>query len=172
MSDLQLDFQPDLIDPTAFIADGAVVLGDVQLAAESSVWFNAVVRGDTSPIRIGHGSNVQDGCVLHADPGFPCIIGSQVTIGHAAVVHGATIADDVMIGLRAVVLNGATIGSGSVIAAGAIVTEGVTIPPNSLVMGVPGKVVRETTAEHREKIRQAARHYIASSKQYRKHRHQ
>ena len=172
MSEFQIEFQPELVDPTVFIADNAVVLGDVKIDSEATIWFNAVVRGDTSSIRIGRGSNIQDGCVLHADPGFPCKIGAHVTIGHAAVVHGATIDDDVLIGLRAVVLNGATVGSGSVIAAGAIVTEGATIPPNSLVMGVPGKVVRETTEEHRRQIRHAAQHYITAGQQYRAHSEQ
>ncbi|MDG2383866.1 MAG: gamma carbonic anhydrase family protein [Pirellulaceae bacterium] len=166
MSNFQIDFRPQLVDPTAFIAENAVVLGDVTIGAEASVWFNAVVRGDTSPIQIGPGSNVQDSCVLHADPGFPCEIGENVTIGHAAVVHGATIEDNVLIGLRAVVLNGARVRSGSVIAAGAIVTEGVEIPPHSLVMGVPGKVVRETTEQHLAQIRHAAEHYKIASRKY------
>lgn len=168
MGDLQTEFRPELVDPSAFVANGAAVLGDVTLGPRASVWFNAVVRGDTSPIRIGEGTNIQDGSVLHADPGFPCHIGDYVTVGHGAVVHGATIEDDVLIGIRAVVLNGAVIGNGIVIAAGAVVTEGKRIPPNSVVMGVPGKIVAETSPQHREQIRHAAEHYVAAIDQYRK----
>ena len=114
MADLQTRFRPELVDPSVFIAPGAIVVGDVTLGPNTSVWFNAVLRGDTSSIRVGDGSNIQDTAVLHADPGFPCQIGRDVTVGHAAVVHGATVEDNVLIGIRAVVLNGAQIGSGSV----------------------------------------------------------
>ena len=167
MADLQTRFRPELVDQSVFIAPGAIVIGDVTLGSNASVWFNAVLRGDTSPIRVGDDSNVQDAAVLHADPGFPCQIGREVTIGHAAVVHGATVEDNVLIGIRAVVLNGAQIGNGSVIAAGALVTEGLQIPPNSVVMGVPGKVVAETNEAHREQIRYAAAHYVHSQAEYR-----
>ena len=162
-----LRFRPELIDPTAYIAAGAVVLGDVYMGAESSVWFNAVLRGDTDAIRIGRQSNVQDLAVIHCDEGLPCTIGERVTLGHAAIVHGATIEDDCLIAIRAVVLNRARIGAGSLIAAGAMVTEGVEIPPNSLVMGMPGKVVRQITEKDLERIRHAAAHYVASAKKYR-----
>ena len=162
-----LRFRPDLIDPTAFIAAGAVLLGDVTLGAESSVWFNAVLRGDTDAIRIGRQSNVQDLAVIHCDEGVPCTIGDRVTLGHAAIVHGATVEDDCLIGIRAVVLNRARIGAGSLIAVGALVTEGVEIPANSLVMGMPGKVVRQITELDRERIRHAAAHYVAAAKKYR-----
>ena len=100
-----IDFQDELVDPTSYIAPGAIVLGDVTIGAESSIWFNAVVRGDTEAIRIGSQTNVQDLCVLHADAGFPCVLGDRVTVGHAAIVHGATVEDDCMIGMRAVVMN-------------------------------------------------------------------
>ena len=167
MADLQTRFRPELVDPSVFIAPGAIVVGDVTLGPNTSVWFNAVLRGDTSSIRVGDGSNIQDTAVLHADPGFPCQIGRDVTVGHAAVVHGATVEDNVLIGIRAVVLNGAQIGSGSVIAAGALVTEGQQVPPNSVVMGVPGKVVAETSEAHREQIRHAADHYVQAQSEYR-----
>lgn len=152
------------IDPTAYIARGAVVVGDVTIGSESSVWFNAVVRGDTESIRIGSQTNVQDLCMLHADPGFPCVLGDRVTLGHAAVVHGAVVEDDCMIGMRAVVMNGAKIGRGSIIAVGAVVTEGTEIPPDSVVMGMPGKVVRQAGERDCERIRHAATHYVEEAK--------
>jgi carbonic anhydrase/acetyltransferase-like protein (isoleucine patch superfamily) len=159
-------FCGDQIDASVFIAPGAVVLGDVVIGAGSSIWFNDVVRGDTETIRIGRGSNIQDLCVLHADAGVPCNIGDSVTLGHGAIVHGATIEDDCLIGMRAVVLNGAVIGTGSLIAVGAVITEGTRIPPGSVVMGVPGKIVRQVTEKDRERIAHAARHYVDASRQY------
>jgi carbonic anhydrase/acetyltransferase-like protein (isoleucine patch superfamily) len=160
-------FREELTDPSAFIAPGAVVLGDVTIGAESSVWFNAVIRGDTEAVRIGRQTNVQDGCILHADPGLPCTLGDRVTLGHGAIVHGASIEDEVLIGMGAIVLNGARIGKGSIVAAGALVPEGAEIPPHSVVMGAPAKVKRETTAEDRERIRHAAEHYVQEAKLYR-----
>ena len=121
------------------------------------------VRGDTEAIRIGSSTNIQDACVLHADPGLPCVIGDRVTVGHAAIVHGAVVEQDVMIGMRAVILNGARIGTGSIIGAGAVVAEGTTIEPNSLVFGLPGKRVRATTEEQRTWIARAAEHYVAAA---------
>ncbi len=149
-----------------FIADGAVIRGIVQLGQDVSVWFNAVLRGDVDRIVIGNRSNVQDGAVIHCDPVFPCSIGEEVTVGHAAVVHGATVGSRVLIGIRAVLLNGCTIGEGSIIGAGAVVTENAVIPPNSLVVGVPGKVIRETTEQQREHILRNALNYVASGKKY------
>ncbi|MEO8493519.1 MAG: gamma carbonic anhydrase family protein [Planctomycetota bacterium] len=163
----QVQFRDDLVAPTAYIAPGAIVLGDVTIGADSSIWFNAVVRGDAESIRIGSQTNVQDLCVLHADPGFPCTLGDRVTVGHAAIVHGATVEDDCMIGMRAVVMNGAKIGKGSLIAVGAVVTEGTEVPPGSVVMGVPGKVRREVTAADRERIAHAALHYVEQAKRFR-----
>ena len=160
MSLSPFEFHPEMIGQGVFIAPNATVLGDVKIGDDSSVWFGAVVRGDTAPIVIGDQSNIQDLCVLHADPGFPCTIGLRVTVGHAAIVHGATVEDEVMIGMRAVVLNGATIGTGSVIGAGCVVPEGMTVPPNSVLMGVPGKVKREVSDKDRERIRHAADHYV------------
>ena len=129
---IQTQFRPELVADTVFIAPGATVLGDVSIEAESIVLFGAVIRGDTEAIRIGKQTNIQDLCVLHADPGVPCVLGDRVTIGHSAIVHGATIEDDVMIGMRAVILNGAEIGQGSIVAAGAVVTAGTTVPPGSV----------------------------------------
>ncbi len=155
------------MDPSAFIASNAVVLGDVTIAAQASIWFGAVVRGDAERIYVGRETNIQDLCVLHADPGFPCLIGAAVTVGHAAVVHGAEVEDGVMIGMRSVVMNGACIGTGSIIGAGAIVPEGKQIPPGSVVLGVPGRIVRQATAEDASRIKAAARHYAELGGQFR-----
>jgi carbonic anhydrase/acetyltransferase-like protein (isoleucine patch superfamily) len=160
-------FRPELIAADVLIAPGAVVLGDVTIGAESSVWFNAVVRGDSEKIVIGGQTNVQDLCVLHADPGFPCVLGDRVTLGHGAIVHGATVADDCLIGMRAVVMNGARIGAGSIVGVGAVVTEGTIIPSNSLVLGTPGKVIRATEPRDLERIRHAAEHYVSAARSYR-----
>ncbi|NND97520.1 MAG: gamma carbonic anhydrase family protein [Pirellulaceae bacterium] len=163
---LDLRHRAELIASNAFIADNATVLGNVTMESDASVWFGAVVRGDAEAIKIGSRSNVQDLCVLHADPGFPCIIGDGVTIGHSAIVHGATIHDGAMIGIRAVVLNGAIIGPGALIGAGAVVTEGMTVPAGHLAVGVPAKVVRELSAEQIERVKHAAAHYVEAAKQY------
>jgi carbonic anhydrase/acetyltransferase-like protein (isoleucine patch superfamily) len=156
-------FRPQQIAPSVWIAPGAVVIGDVTIGEAASVWFNAVLRGDTEQIVIGRQTNVQDLCMLHADPGQPCHLGDRVTLGHGAIVHGAIVEDDCMIGMRAVVMNGARIGAGSIVGVGAVVTEGTTIPPRSLVLGLPGKVVRATDQRDLERIRQAAEHYMAAA---------
>ncbi|MEQ8790007.1 MAG: gamma carbonic anhydrase family protein [Pirellulaceae bacterium] len=168
MSESGFQFRRDLVDASAFIAPSAVVLGDVTIGAEASIWYGAVLRGDSDRIQIGRRTNVQDLCVLHADEGFPCVLGERVTVGHAAIVHGATIEDDVMIGMRAVVMNGARIGAGSIVAVGAVVTEGVIVPPGSLVMGLPGKVVRPTGEKDLERIRRAAEHYVENARRARR----
>lgn len=167
VDDRRTKFRADQAHPTAFVAAGAVVVGDVTLGEDSSVWFNAVVRGDVEAIRIGRRTNVQDGAILHADEGLPCTLGDDVTIGHAAVVHGATVGDRVIVGIKSVVLNGARIGEDSVIGAGAVVTEGTEIPPGSLVMGVPAKVRGQVSDEHRERIRFAAAHYVENARRFR-----
>src|SRR5258708_2677926 len=131
-------FRSELVHASVFIAPGARVMGDVTLEEDASVWFNAVLRGDTETVRVGRRTNVQDLCMLHADPGFPCIVGEGVTVGHGAIVHGARIGDNVVVGMHSVVMNGATIGADSIVAVGAVVTEGTEVPPGSLVMGVPG----------------------------------
>ncbi len=159
-------FRGELVDPSAYIAPTAVVLGDVTIGAESSVWFGAVIRGDTAAIRIGRQSNVQDLCVLHADAGYPCILGDRVTLGHAAIVHGAQVGDDVLIGMRAVVMNGAKIGSGSIVAVGSVVTEGTEVPPNSIVMGAPAKLRRPAEPRDIQQIHHAAHHYVQASRQF------
>lgn len=136
----------------AFTAPTAVVIGDVTLNAGASVWYGAVLRGDVERIAVGASSNVQDNCTLHADPGFPVTVGERVSIGHNAVVHGATVEDDCLIGMGATVLNGAVIGAGSLVAAQALVPQGMQVPPGSLVAGVPAKVRRRLTHEEREGI--------------------
>lgn len=155
------------IDPTAFVAPGATVVGDVELGPDSGVFYGAVVRGDRSPVRLGAGSNLQDNVVVHSDPGHPCTIGAGVSVGHGAVVHGCTVADGVLVGMNATVLNGAVVGEGSLVAAGAVVLEGTVVPPRSLVAGVPAKVRRELTAEEQERVRTNARTYVQLSAEHR-----
>ncbi|PWR17415.1 gamma carbonic anhydrase family protein [Micromonospora sicca] len=150
----------------AWVAPGATVIGAVRLLPRSSVWYTAVLRGDGDTITIGAGSNIQDGCVVHADPGFPVRIGSGVSVGHRAVLHGCTVEDDVLIGMGAIVLNGAVIGRGSIVAAGAVVFGNVVIPPNSLVVGVPARVIRELNADEVETVRTNARIYLERAPQH------
>ena len=143
--DEQVKFRPEQVHPTAFIAKGAVVLGDVTLGEEASVWFNAV---------------------LHADEGFPTTLGEGVTVGHGAIVHGCTVEDNALIGMAGVVMNGAVVGRDSIVGVGAVVTEGAHIPPRSLVLGVPGKVIREVSEKDLQRIAHAAAHYVENAKRY------
>jgi carbonic anhydrase/acetyltransferase-like protein (isoleucine patch superfamily) len=145
----------------AFIHDKAVVIGNVTLGRDTSVWPLAVLRGDIAPIVIGDESNVQDGTIIHVDADKPVRVGNRVTIGHRAVIHGCTIEDDCLIGIGAIILNNAVIGTGSVVGAGALVPEGMKVPPGSLVLGVPAKVVRTVDAELRERIADGSRSYVA-----------
>ncbi len=163
----KIRFRPEQIHQSVFIAPGAIVLGDVTIGADSSVWYNAVIRGDSDAIQIGMQTNVQDLCLLHADAGFPCVIGNRVTVGHAAIVHGATVEDDVLVGMKAVIMNGARIGTGSIIAVGALITEGTVIPPRSVVMGSPGKIRRQAEPSDGELICHAADHYVEYAKLFR-----
>lgn len=150
-----------------YIAPNATVCGDVSLGSKVTVLFGAVLRADTDSITIGDGSNVQDNAVIHESSGYPVRIGTGVSIGHGAIVHGAVIDDDCLIGMGAIILNGAHIGAGSLVAAGAVVTEGAEIPPRSLVMGVPGKVKRELTEEEYQKNRANAARYVELGAKYR-----
>lgn len=152
---------------SAYIDPSAQVIGDVEVGERSSVWPNAVVRGDVEKIRIGNETNVQDNAVLHADEGVPLVLGDRVTVGHSVVLHGCLVEDDALIGIGAIVLNGARIGRGSVVAAGALVSEGAEVPPGSLIMGVPGKVRRPVTEEERQRFRVNAEHYVALCRAYR-----
>lgn len=151
-----------------FIAENATVIGDVTLADDVNVWFGAVIRADRDAVAVGAGSNIQDNAVVHTTIGFPVDIGSEVSVGHGAILHGCTIHDGVLVGMGAVILNGAAVGEGSIIGAGTVVTEGKEIPPNSLVLGVPGKVVRETTPEQRDGIIRNAREYVKLAGRYRR----
>jgi len=148
------------IHSTAFVHPLAVVIGHVTLGARVSVWPTAVIRGDSDTIDIGDDSNVQDGTVIHADEGVPTRIGKRVGIGHRAIVHGTTIEDDCLIGMGSILLNGVHVGTGSVIGAGAVCREGMQIPPNSLVVGVPAVVKRQTTQEERERVRRTVESYL------------
>lgn len=148
------------IHPDAFIHEAAVVIGDVTLGARVSVWPTAVIRGDTAPIVVGEDSNVQDGTILHVDHGVPCTIGARVGIGHRAIIHGATVEHDSLIGMGAILLNNVVVGTGSIIGAGAVCPEGMIVPPNSLVLGVPGRVIRQTSEAERERIAKTVRAYL------------
>jgi carbonic anhydrase/acetyltransferase-like protein (isoleucine patch superfamily) len=156
------------IHPDAFIHPEAFVCGDVTLGAGASVWPKAVIRADSAPIIVGESSNVQDGVVIHVDPGLPCTIGARVAIGHRAIVHGATVEDDCLIAMGAIVLNHVVVGRGSLIGAGAVCREGMVIPPNSLVLGVPGRVVRQTDEALRERTAHAVQAYLELSKRHRR----
>jgi carbonic anhydrase/acetyltransferase-like protein (isoleucine patch superfamily) len=151
-----------------WVADSAVVLGAVLLKANASVWFNAVIRGDNELITVGENSNIQDGSVLHTDPGSPVVIGKDVTIGHKVMLHGCTIGDGSLIGINAVILNGAKIGRGCLIGANALITEGKGIPDHSVVMGSPGKIVREMTAEQAAALRHSAMHYVENWRRFKR----
>lgn len=148
------------VSGSAFVAAGVVIVGDVTVGDEASVWYNAVLRADTAPIVVGARSNLQDLVACHADPGFPLQIGAGVTVGHGAVLHGCLVEDDVLIGMHATVLNGAVIGEMSIVAAGALVSSGVEIPAGSLVVGVPGRVVRPLNADEIDSIRRSAADYV------------
>ena len=150
-----------------WVAGNAVVLGNVTLEEDASVWFNVVIRGDNEPIVIGARSNVQDGAVLHSDPGFPLTIGADCTIGHMVMLHGCTIGDGSLIGIGAIVLNGAKIGAGCLIGAGSLIAEGKEIPPRSVVFGSPGKIVREMTDADAERMRRGAAHYVDNARRFR-----
>lgn len=155
------------IDPTAFIAPGAALVGEVIVGRNASIWFNATVRGDLEPIAIGAESNVQDACVVHVDRGRPTLIGDRVTLGHGAIVHASVVEDEVLIAMKAVVLSGCHIGRHSLIGAGAVVPEETRVPEGSLVLGVPGRVVRALRADEIERIHENARAYVELSRAYR-----
>ena len=155
------------IYPSVFIEESAKVIGDVEIGEFSSIWFNAVVRGDVNYIRIGERTNVQDNSTLHVTKDlYPLIIGSDITIGHNVTLHGCIVKDRCLIGMGAIVLDNAEIGSDSIVGAGALVKEGMKVPPGSLVVGVPGKVVRQTTPEEKERIKSSALNYIGYAKDY------
>ena len=160
------DKQVSLLGEGHFIAPNAAVIGDVEMHDKSSVWFSCVLRGDADRIVIGAGSNIQDGAVIHADPGFPTIIGENVTVGHNAMIHGCTIGDGSLVGINAVVLNGAKVGKGCLIGANALVTENMEIPDGSMVLGSPAKIKKTFTEREQEVLGLNAEHYVANAARY------
>lgn len=156
-----------VIAKSAWIAPTALVMGDVVLGEESSIWYGSILRGDNDAIRIGDQTNLQDGTIVHVDDGVPCTIGNRVAVGHRVILHGCTVEDDCLIGMGSILMNGVIVGRGSLIAAGAVLPEGTRVPAGSLVMGVPGKVVRPIDAELTLRIEQTWRHYIAQAKRHR-----
>ena len=166
MAIYQLDDHTPVLDPSAWVADNAQVMGDVHMGPHSSVWFSAVVRGDTATIAIGEGTNIQDGSVLHADVGVPLTIGKRVTVGHMVQLHGCTIGDESLIGIGAVVLNHAKIGKNCLVGAGSLVTEGKEFPDGSMIMGTPAKVVRQLTPEQIEGLRRSAQNYVNNAQRF------
>ena len=167
MALFRLDDKTPTLDPTAWVAESAQVIGAVSLGVDASIWFGAVLRGDTEMLTIGRGSNVQDGSVLHADIGRPTTVGQGVTIGHLVMLHVCTIGDDSLVGIGAVILNGARIGRNCLVGARALVTEGKTFPDGSLIVGSPAVAVRTLTDEQIEGVRQSALHYVANAKRFR-----
>ncbi len=156
------------LHPSAWVADNASVIGDVSMAAGASVWYGVVVRGDTAPIHIGAGSNVQDNSVLHTDAGLPLKVGANVTVGHQVMLHGCTIGDGSLIGIQAVILNGAKIGRNCLVGAGALVTEGKDFPDGSLIIGSPAKVARALTPEQIRGLQMSALHYVDNAERHRR----
>lgn len=156
-----------MIHPTAFIAPTAAVMGDVTIAAEASVWYGAVLRGDMAPIRIGEQTNLQDGTIVHVDEDLPCIVGARVGVGHRVILHGCTVEDECLIGMGSVLLNEVRIGRGSVVAAGAVIPEGMRIPPGSLVMGVPGRIVRPVDEALSRRVASTWSHYVELARAHR-----
>ena len=156
-----------IIDSSALVVDSAHIIGDVEIGEESSIWFNAVVRGDVNYIRIGKRTNIQDGCVLHvARRTLPLIIGDEVTVGHNVTLHACTVGKRCLIGMGAVVMDGAEVGEESIVGAGSVVTQGTKIPPGSLVLGSPGVVKRQLTEDEKRKIRESANHYVGDIESY------
>ena len=155
------------VDPSAWVAPHARLVGDVTVGPEASVWYTTVVRGDGDQIRIGARTNIQDGCVLHTDPGLVLDVGAGVSVGHRAVLHGCVIEDDCLIGMGSIVMNGARIGAGSLVAAGSLVTEGTQVPPRSLVVGSPPKVRRELSDDELVIVRYNATHYVGLAAEHR-----
>ncbi|QNP48087.1 gamma carbonic anhydrase family protein [Diaphorobacter aerolatus] len=168
MAVYELDGIRPNVPESAWIADSAQVLGNVSLGEDASVWFGAVIRGDTDRITIGAGSNIQDASVLHADHGTPLVIGAHVTVGHQVMLHGCTIGDETLIGIGAVVLNGAKIGRNCLVGAGSLVTEGKEFPDGSMILGSPARVVKQLSPEQIEGLRKSAQHYVENARRFKK----
>ena len=160
---------PDLpADGQYFIADSAAVIGTVKLGRDASIWFGSVLRGDNEPIEVGDGTNVQENCVLHTDPGFPLKVGSNCVIGHNVILHGCTVEDGVLVGMGAIVMNGARIGAGCVIGAGAVITEGKQFADGSMIVGSPARVIRALGAEQIEGLLRSAQHYVENAARFKR----
>ena len=166
MAIYQLDDLKPSVHPSAWVADNAQVVGHVSLAENTSIWFGVAIRGDTSTISVGKGSNVQDNSVLHADEGMPLVIGEGVSVGHQVMLHGCTVGNDTLIGIGAIVLNGAKIGNNCLVGAGALVTEGKEFPDGSMIIGSPAKAVRMLSPEQIEGLKMIAKHYISNATRY------
>ena len=164
------DFEKNVpeVHPEAWVASNASIIGKVKLEKNSSIWFNAVLRGDIELIKIGEGSNIQDGSVLHTDPGYPLTVGKRVTVGHMVMLHGCQISDDSLIGIGSIILNNAKIGKNCIIGANSLITENKVIPDNSLVVGSPGRVLRKVTDEEIKSVLENGKHYVDFSKKYKK----
>ncbi len=164
------DFEKNVpgVNPDAWVAPNATIIGKVKLEKNSSIWFNAVLRGDIEPIIIGENSNIQDGSVLHTDPGYPLTVGKGVTVGHMVMLHGCQISDDTLIGIGSIILNNAKIGKNCIVGANTLITENKVIPDNSLVVGSPGRVLRKVTDEEIKAILENRKHYVDISKKYKK----
>ena len=160
------DKKVQIVGEDYFIAENATVIGSVIIHNDVSIWFNSVIRGDNDPITIGEGTNIQDGAVLHTDEGIPLNIGKGVTVGHQAMLHGCQVGDNSLIGISAVVLNNAEIGKNCIIGANSLITQGKVIPDNSMVLGSPGKIVREVNEEEIEELKHSAEHYIGNFKRF------
>ena len=164
------DFEKSIpeVHPDAWVASNATLIGKVKLEKNSSIWFNAVLRGDIELISIGENSNIQDGSVLHTDPGYNLNVGKGVTVGHMVMLHGCQISDDTLIGIGSIILNNAKIGKNCIIGANSLITENKIIPDNSLVVGSPGRILRKVTEEEIKAIHENAKHYVDGSKKYKK----
>jgi carbonic anhydrase/acetyltransferase-like protein (isoleucine patch superfamily) len=166
MAIYELDYIAPRLAASAWVADSAQVMGNVELGEDTSIWFGAILRGDTETITIGRGSNIQDASVLHADIGKPLTVGENVTVGHKVMLHGCTIGDGSLIGIGAVILNGAKIGKSCIVGAGALVTEGKEFPDGSMIIGSPAKVVRVLSADQQDALRMSAVHYIENARRF------
>jgi carbonic anhydrase/acetyltransferase-like protein (isoleucine patch superfamily) len=166
MAIYELDGLVPQIADTAWVADSAQVIGNVHLAEHSSIWFGTIMRGDTEPLSVGKGSNIQEGCVVHADRGFPVTLGENVSVGHQAMLHGCTVGDGSLVGIKAVLLNGSKIGRNCLVGAGALVTEGKEFPDGSLIIGSPARAVKQLTPEQFEGLKGAAEHYIENARRF------
>ena len=166
MAIYRLDDETPRIAPTAWVAEDAQVMGRVELQDGASVWFGCVLRGDNELLRVGRGSNIQDGSIVHADPGFPLTLGADVTVGHQVMLHGCTVGEGTLIGIQSVVLNGARIGRHCLVGAGSLVTEGKSFPDGSLIVGRPARVVRALTEEQIAEIEKIAAHYVENARRF------